>query len=59
VRLIRGLSDEQLDLETRPPRAGGQCLAETIERVLIGHYEVHRASIEAKLTAARMASFTG
>jgi uncharacterized damage-inducible protein DinB len=51
VHLIGGLSDEQLDLPTRPPRAGGQRLAETIERVLIGPYDVHRAGIEAKVSA--------
>lgn len=48
--LLRGLTDAQLELPTRPPRAGGrQLLAETIERVLIGHYETHRAAIEGKL----------
>lgn len=48
VRLLAALTDEQLDLVTRPPRANGQRLAETIERVLIGHIEAHRAEIEAK-----------
>ncbi|HTI28900.1 MAG TPA: DinB family protein [Methylomirabilota bacterium] len=48
ARLIRSLSDEQLDLPTRPPRANGQRLAETIERVLIGHYDAHRMEIERK-----------
>lgn len=48
-QLLLRLSDEQLDLPTRPPRAGGQRLGETIERVLIGHIETHRADIEAKL----------
>ena len=51
VSLIAGLSDQQLDLPTKPPRANGQRLAETIERVLIGHYGVHRMDIEAKLMA--------
>lgn len=55
ARLIRGLSDEQLDLPMRPPRANGQRLAETIERVLIGHYDVHRADIERKLIGWRSA----
>ena len=51
ARLLLDLTDEQLDLPTRPPRANAQPLAETIERVLIGHYEAHRAEIEAKLQA--------
>jgi uncharacterized damage-inducible protein DinB len=49
ARLLLDLTDAQLDLPTRPPRARSQVLAETIERVLIGHYDVHRAEIEAKL----------
>jgi len=49
VRLLLELTDEQLDLVTRPPRARSPVLAETIERVLIGHYRVHAADIEAKL----------
>jgi hypothetical protein len=48
-RLLLGLTDDQLDLATRPPRARNQRLAETIERVLIGHYAAHRESIETKL----------
>ena len=51
VRLIRSLTDEQLDLVTRPPRARNQRLAETIEAVLIDHYDGHRRDIEAKLAA--------
>ena len=47
-RLIRGLSEEQLAMPTKPPRARDQRLAETIELVLIGHYDGHRAEIEAK-----------
>ena len=50
-RLVIGLTDEQLDLPTRPPRARNQRLVETIELVLIGHYDTHRLSIEAKLRA--------
>lgn len=50
--LIRSLSDQQLDLPTRPPRARDRHLAETIERVLIGHYDVHRLEIARKLQAA-------
>lgn len=49
ARLLADLTDAQLALPTRPPRAQGQVLAETIERVLIGHYDTHRAEIEAKL----------
>jgi hypothetical protein len=49
ARLVGGLTDGQLDLPTRPPRANAQPLAVTIERVLIGHVDAHRASIEAKL----------
>ena len=51
IRLIRSLTDEQLDLPTRPPRARNQRLAETIEAVLIDHYDGHRRDIEAKLAA--------
>jgi uncharacterized damage-inducible protein DinB len=50
--LIQDLTDEQLNFRTRPPRARGQLLAETIDRVLIGHYDAHRADIEAKLREA-------
>ena len=46
--LILGLTDEQLNLPTRPPRARSQALAKTIELVLIGHYDAHRGDIEAK-----------
>jgi uncharacterized damage-inducible protein DinB len=49
VRLLLDLTDEQLELATRPQRARGERLAETIERVLIGHYDAHRLDIEAKL----------
>jgi uncharacterized damage-inducible protein DinB len=49
ARLLLDLTEEQLELPTRPPRARGQVLAETIERVLIGHYDTHRLEIEAKL----------
>jgi uncharacterized damage-inducible protein DinB len=48
--LIRTLTDEQLALRTKPPRANGERLGETIERVLIAHYVVHLREIEAKLT---------
>lgn len=46
---IASLTDAQLALPTRPPRARGQSLAETIEAVLIGHYDGHRHDIERKL----------
>ena len=49
IRLLLDLTEEQLELPTRPPRARGEVLAETIERVLIGHYDTHRLEIEAKL----------
>jgi uncharacterized damage-inducible protein DinB len=49
ARLLLDLTDEQLDLPTKPPRARAQALTETIERVLIGHYDTHRAEIKAKL----------
>jgi uncharacterized damage-inducible protein DinB len=48
AELILGLTDGQLDLPTKPPRARSQRLAETIELVLIGHYDAHRGDIEAK-----------
>ena len=51
ARLLRNLTDDHLDRETRPSRANGQLLAETIEQVLIGHHDGHRADIEAKLQA--------
>lgn len=51
ARLLLDLTDEQLDLVTRPPRARSQVLGDTIERVLIGHYRAHAADIEAKLRA--------
>ena len=48
AELILGLTDEQLNLPTKPPRARRQTLAETIELVLIGHHDGHRGDIEAK-----------
>jgi uncharacterized damage-inducible protein DinB len=47
--LISSLSDEQLALPTRPPRARARALADTIVLVLIGHYDAHRREIERKL----------
>ena len=49
VRLLLDLTDAQLALPTRPPRANAQVLAVAIELVLIGHFDTHRAAIEAKL----------
>ena len=51
--LISGLSDDQLTMPTRPPRARAPVLADTIERVLIGHYDAHRRDIERKLREGR------
>jgi uncharacterized damage-inducible protein DinB len=47
--LVTDLTDRQLDLATRPSRANGATLAETIERVMIGHVRVHTEEIKAKL----------
>jgi uncharacterized damage-inducible protein DinB len=52
ARLLAGLDETQLDLPTKPPRANAQLLAQTIDLVLVGHYEVHRVSIMDKLGAA-------
>ena len=49
--LVARLTDDQLDLPTRPPQAGTPTLATTIRRVLIGHYDDHREAIDAKLRA--------
>jgi hypothetical protein len=51
ARLLLDLTDDELALTTRPPRAQAERLAETIVRVLIAHYDVHREEIEAKLRA--------
>ena len=50
--LVRSLTDDQLDLPTRPPRARDSALAATIEHVLIAHYGGHRGEIERKLRDA-------
>jgi hypothetical protein len=47
--LIASLSDKQLALPTRPPRARNPALGDTIELLLIGHYDAHRLDIEHKL----------
>ncbi len=49
IALVGGLSDAQLDLVTRPPRASSPSLAATIESMLIGHVRGHTAEIAAKL----------
>jgi hypothetical protein len=49
VLLLRGLTVDQLQLATRPPRANGQILGQTIEGILIRHLKVHRQAIRAKL----------
>jgi uncharacterized damage-inducible protein DinB len=49
VTLISSLTDEQLALPTRPPRARASSLAETIDLVMIDHYHGHRGDIERKL----------
>ena len=48
IELLLGLTDDQLNLPTRPPRARSQVLADTIELVLIAHYDAHRGDIDAK-----------
>jgi hypothetical protein len=47
--LVAVLTDAQLALPTRPPRARARDLADTIERVMIGHYHAHRDQIDSKL----------
>jgi hypothetical protein len=54
--LIRSLTDAQLELATAPPRARGDAPAATIERVLIGHCDTHRAGIMAKANQAQDAA---
>ena len=48
IELLLGHTDDQLNLPTRPPRARSQVLADTIELVLIAHYDAHRGDIDAK-----------
>jgi hypothetical protein len=47
--LVAELTDQQLDLPPRPPRARLHTLAELIDSVLIGHYRSHTQDIESKL----------
>jgi hypothetical protein len=49
--LIHGLTDEQLELPAKPPKARPRTLAQMIEGQLIGHYRAHHADIESKLRA--------
>jgi uncharacterized damage-inducible protein DinB len=56
VRLVLALTDAQLAQPTRPPRANAQVLTDTIDRVLIGHFDTHRAAIEGKLRALSRAA---
>jgi hypothetical protein len=52
ARLVRSLSDAQLDQPTKPMRASAPTVATAIELILIQHIDTHRASIEAKLASA-------
>lgn len=54
ARLLLDLTDEQLDLPIRPPRANAQVLSWAIEEILISHIDSHRAEIEAKLQAQQV-----
>jgi hypothetical protein len=47
--LVRGLTDAQLDLPTRPTKARTPSLAETVQGLMIDHVDHHRREIEAKL----------
>lgn len=51
ANLVRGLSEAQLNLPARPPRARSRTLAQMIEGTLIGHYDTHRKEIASKLRA--------
>ena len=47
--LVRGLTDPELDLTTKLPKAGAPSLEQTVGRLMIDHVEHHRREIEAKL----------
>ena len=47
--LVRGLTDAQLDLTTKPPKAGAPSLAWTVQGLMIDHVNHHRREIETKL----------
>jgi hypothetical protein len=49
--LVRGLSDAELDLTTKPPKAGAPSLERTVQGLMIDHIDHHRREIEAKLAA--------
>ena len=49
VRLLLDLTDAQLALPTRPPRATARVVADAIDHILIQHIDTHRAAIEVKL----------
>ena len=49
ARLLLDLTDAQLALPTRPPRATAQVVADAIDQILISHIDTHREAIEAKL----------
>jgi hypothetical protein len=51
ANLIQGLTDEQLELPAKPPRAQPRTLQQMIEGQLIGHYRSHYADIDSKLRA--------
>lgn len=57
VQLLLDLTDAHLELPTRPPRAKAEILAHTIDRVMIGHFDTHRTSIVAKLSAGSTDDF--
>ena len=46
---VRAIPDEELDVEHETP-AGPATVAQRLERVLIGHMNVHRGSIEAAIS---------
>ena len=51
IAVVESLSEDRLELPTKPPRAGSPSLATTIGRLAIGHLDVHRIAITAKLQA--------
>ena len=49
---VRAIPDDQLD-QARDTPAGPMSVAQRLERVLIGHVQVHRGSIEATISGSR------
>ena len=47
--LVRGLTDAQLDLTTKPPKAGAPSLAWTVQGLMVDHINHHRREIDTKL----------